>query len=131
MHATSQVFKAMSDETRLRILHLLSHRELCVCQLTEALGLGQSKISRHLANLRNAGLVSDRRDGLWIYYSLVPPLGRLQQLVFSWLNDAVEEIPNAEADLADLNELGECNDLCSSESTCDEGEVETERVCHS
>jgi ArsR family transcriptional regulator len=64
-----QLFKAFSDPTRLRCLSLLaSHEELCVCELTHALGLPQPKVSHHLAALRRAGVVSDRKQGLWIYY---------------------------------------------------------------
>ena len=63
--------KQLSDQTRLRSLMLL-HREgeLCVCELTHALGFSQPKISRHLAQLRDAKIVQGRREGLWIYYSL-------------------------------------------------------------
>lgn len=65
------LFKALGDETRLRMLWLLlNHRELCVCDFMEVLGVTQSKASRHLRNLFHAGLVSDRREGLWVYYSL-------------------------------------------------------------
>jgi ArsR family transcriptional regulator len=65
------VFKALGDPVRLRLFHLLSLRdELCVCHLTEALRLPQSTVSRHLGILRNAGLVSTRRDGKWMYYQL-------------------------------------------------------------
>ena len=64
------IIKALGDETRLRILKLLLKRELCVCELEAALNLTQSKISRHLTVLRSTGLVKDRRDGQWIFYSL-------------------------------------------------------------
>jgi ArsR family transcriptional regulator len=67
----SRLFKALSDETRLRIVALLSHGELCVCHLEEALGLSQPKVSRHLAALRSAGVVADRREGTWVYYRLL------------------------------------------------------------
>jgi ArsR family transcriptional regulator len=64
-------FKALSDPTRLRMLVLLScEGELCVCELTDALGEIQPKISRHLAQLRELGVVLDRRQGQWIYYRL-------------------------------------------------------------
>ena len=53
MSEAVQLFKALADETRLRILNLVAHRELCVCHIVEALGLGQSKVSRHLTHLRN------------------------------------------------------------------------------
>jgi len=69
------LFRSLADPTRLRCLLLLStHEELCVCELTHALGVIQPKISRHLATLREAGLVLDRRDGLWIHYRLNPKL---------------------------------------------------------
>ncbi len=70
-----QFFKALSDLTRLRMLVLLSHEgELCVCELTHALDEIQPKISRHLAQLRELGVVLDRRQGQWIYYRLNPDL---------------------------------------------------------
>lgn len=68
----SRLFKALGDETRLRIVALLSHGELCVCHLEEALGLPQPNVSRQLAILRSAGIVRDRREGSWVYYRLVP-----------------------------------------------------------
>ena len=66
----SRLFKALSDDTRLRIVALLAHGELCVCHLEEALGLSQPKVSRHLAILRSSGVVDHRRDGTWVYYGL-------------------------------------------------------------
>lgn len=66
----SRLFKALSDETRLRIVALLSHGELCVCHVEQALRLSQPKVSRHLAILRAAGVADHRRDGTWVYYRL-------------------------------------------------------------
>ncbi len=66
----SRLFKALGDETRLRIVALLSHGELCVCHLEAALNLTQPTASRHLALLRNADVVETRRDGSWVYYRL-------------------------------------------------------------
>ena len=66
----SRLFKALGDETRLRIVALLAHGELCVCHLQEALGLSQPHVSRHLAVLRAAGVVADRRERKWVYYRL-------------------------------------------------------------
>ena len=62
-------FRALGDETRLRLLELLAAGEFTVTELMESLGLGQSLVSHHLRTLRQAGLVSVRRDGRWIYYS--------------------------------------------------------------
>jgi len=68
----SRFFRALGDETRLRIVALLSHGELCVCHLQEALSLSQPNISRQLGVLRAAGIVQDRREGTWVYYRLLP-----------------------------------------------------------
>jgi len=67
------MFAAFSDRTRLRLLNLMDGREVCVCYFVEILGQSQPKISRHLAYLRNAGIVSARRDGKWMHYRLVLP----------------------------------------------------------
>ncbi len=64
----AQMFKALGDETRLRILGLLNHGELCVCDIMEVLRLPQSTASRHLAYLKNAGWVTGTRRGKWMYY---------------------------------------------------------------
>lgn len=69
---TARLFHALSDETRLEIVRLLSNGERCVCELTGAMDAAQSRLSFHLRTLREAGLVSDRRAGRWVYYSLVP-----------------------------------------------------------
>lgn len=65
-------FHALSDETRLEIIQLLSHGERCVCELTGALDAAQSRLSFHLKTLKDAGLVTDRREGRWVYYALNP-----------------------------------------------------------
>jgi len=71
----SQFFQLLSDDTRLRSLLLMQQEgELCVCELVHALGVIQPKVSRHLAALRDVGVVIDRRQGQWIYYQLNPDL---------------------------------------------------------
>ena len=71
MRETARFFKVLADEARLKMLWLLfNNRELCVCDIMAVLEITQSKASRHLAALRNAGLVTDRKEGLWSYYSL-------------------------------------------------------------
>ena len=101
-------FKALTDPTRLRCVCLLvDHQELCVCELTHALALPQPKISHHLGALRKTELVSDRKQGLWIYYRINPALPKwvidvLQTTVkgvreeVTFANDAValSEMPN-------------------------------------
>src|SRR5262249_10145682 len=79
------LFKALGDETRLRILGLLLTGAVCVCDIHESLKIPQSKASRHLAYLRRSGLVDTRRSGLWIHYRL----GHLANPVLSAVVDAV------------------------------------------
>jgi ArsR family transcriptional regulator len=64
------IFKALSDETRLRIIKLLENGELCVCDITAALDMVQPKVSFHLSTLKEAGLIRDRKQGKWIHYGL-------------------------------------------------------------
>jgi ArsR family transcriptional regulator, arsenate/arsenite/antimonite-responsive transcriptional repressor len=71
MRSYARIFKAVSDETRLRIMGLiLRHGEICVCEVEQILGVTQSKASRHLRYLRDAGVLSDRREGVTVYYGL-------------------------------------------------------------
>ena len=67
------LFKALADPTRLRLIQLLGDEEVCVCSFVETLKTNQPKVSRHLAYLKRAGLVTTRRDGKWIHYRLVEP----------------------------------------------------------
>jgi ArsR family transcriptional regulator, arsenate/arsenite/antimonite-responsive transcriptional repressor len=79
---TARLFHALSDPTRLRILEQLADGEQCVCDLTDALEAGQSRLSFHLRTLKDAGLVVDRREGRWIYYGLNPEtLAGLREVV--------------------------------------------------
>ncbi len=75
--APTAFMRLLADETRLRALLLLQQKgELCVCELTEALQVSQPKMSRHLAQLRDAGVVATRRAGQWIHYQVMPDLPR-------------------------------------------------------
>jgi ArsR family transcriptional regulator len=66
------LFRALGDETRLRLIESLREGEQCVCDLTDDLGASQSRLSFHLKALKDAGLVTDRKDGRWVYYALNP-----------------------------------------------------------
>ena len=94
------IFKAFSDETRLRILKLLEHGELCVCDLVAALDMVQPKVSFHLAILKEGGLISDRKDGKWTHYKLNESDMLRRMLLYS----AIERIPanSVREDLARL-----------------------------
>ncbi len=105
MKATAQIFKALSDETRLRIMALLlSGRELCVCDIMAALNLPQSTVSRHLSYLRNTGLVDDRRQGIWMYYRITKESGKLGADFFSLLAAMLSEADQTAGDRQRLEE---------------------------
>jgi ArsR family transcriptional regulator len=70
MRDFAKLFKALSDETRIRILKVLLERECCVCEVMQALNISQSRASRNLGILEDAGFIKSRRDGLWIVYSI-------------------------------------------------------------
>lgn len=81
----TDLFSALSNDTRLRcVILLVEHEELCVCELTHATGAAQPHVSRHLAQLRELGLVSDRREGLWVYY-------RIQRALPAWARKILED----------------------------------------
>ena len=88
MQSISNIFKSLGDDTRLRLLALLIEEdELCVCYLVDVLQLPQSTVSRHLSLLKRAGWLKDRREGVWIYYSICRSLARVQQFLLPVLRN--------------------------------------------
>lgn len=115
MHKLGQMFKAMSDETRLRILNLLSHGELCVCELVDILSELQTKVSRHLAYLKHAGWVTDRREGQWVFYSLAEPGDDIHRCLIEFISECFSAYPQMEEDLEKLERKVKLSEL---RSTC-------------
>ncbi|ERT16945.1 ArsR family transcriptional regulator [Pseudomonas putida SJ3] len=100
------VFKCLADDTRARMTLLIAREgELCVCELTHALELSQPKISRHLAQLREAGILMDRRKGQWVYYRLHPELPQWVDAMLKGVVDANQEWLSPDA--LRLAEMGE------------------------
>ena len=96
MKEEARFFKILADESRLKMLWLLFNRpELCVCDIMAVLEITQSKASRHLATMRNIGIVTDRREGLWSYYSLCPVKGRLAKEHLKLLKTTLSRLPEA------------------------------------
>src|SRR2546425_6919331 len=93
-------FPALSDEPRLEIVRLLSHGERCVCELQDVLDAAQSRLSFHLKTLKDAGLVTDRREGRWVYYALS--------------RDALDEIAEFASDVKPGKHAGSCARACCS-----------------
>ena len=96
-------FQALGDTTRLRLLNLMGEQEVCVCYLVEILGVPQPKISRHLAYLRNAGIVSARREGKWMHYRIVTPPHIGASQVLRQTLDSLKEDKAMQADRARLS----------------------------
>ncbi|HZM94820.1 MAG TPA: metalloregulator ArsR/SmtB family transcription factor [Vicinamibacterales bacterium] len=86
------VYKALADKTRLRILALLGNNEVCVCHLHDSLGLPQPTVSRHLAYLRKSGLVAARRDGVWMHYQVSRSLSPLVRAILGAAVDALQQV---------------------------------------
>lgn len=99
MMRLAEVFKALSDDSRLRIINLLLHSgELCVCDIQSTMGFTQTKVSRHLAYLKRAGLVTDRRQGFWMLYSIARPLDRELRAMMDSLAPLLRENPVSQRD---------------------------------
>lgn len=100
-----ELFRAFSDRTRLRILNVLRDGELCVGDLVAVLGIPQPTASRHLAQLRESGLVETRRQGLWCFYRLAKAEERFHARLLGCLASCFEEVPELAADLTSAKEL--------------------------
>jgi ArsR family transcriptional regulator len=103
------MFRAFSDRTRLRILHMLRGGELCVCDIVEVLGVPQPKASRHLAYLRKAGLVEARKEGLWSYYRLTPSRNNFHGKLLECLECCFQDVSELAKDAQRLN-VTKCTD---------------------
>jgi len=98
-----RLFAALADPTRLRLLNLMRGREVCVCYFVEILQQSQPKISRHLAYLRNAGVVSARREGKWMHYRMEMPADAGAASILQEVLEALEDDAEMRADALRLN----------------------------
>lgn len=107
MHTDPEIFfQMLADTTRLRISMLLQrHGELCVCELTHALSLSQPKISRHLGQLRDSGLLQARRTGRWMYYRIHPDLPVWVASIVRSTFDGVAELSPYREDALSLEQM--------------------------
>jgi len=99
MHRIAQIYKALSEEMRLRILMLLTHGELCVCDIMAVLNEPQSKVSRHLAYLKNSGLIQGKRVGTWMHYFVKDPLDAVTSAHIEFLKKELSSLAWAKADV--------------------------------
>lgn len=111
------LFAAVADRTRLRILHLLTGGELCVCDLVDVLRLPQPKVSRHLATLKSSGLVDVRVDQNWRHYSLAAPASELHQKILECIGCCCALVPELQSDADRLSRKGACCQPTGAEPT--------------
>jgi len=97
-----QFFQALGDRTRLRLLNLIGDDEICVCFFVESLGTNQPKVSRHLAYLRRAGVVTARREGKWMHYRIVEPTDPHAARILAELRASMVDDPEMRRDRARL-----------------------------
>lgn len=117
----AEILKALADDTRLRIMVLLYQKELCVCELCDVMETSQPKISRHLAILRNAGLVQDKRQSQWVFYNINPDQRIIEDLIEALLSH-METYPDLTKDKARLDQKIRDNSLCTlkQEACCEQ-----------
>lgn len=108
------IFQTLSDETRLRALLLMAgEKELCVCELVHALDIPQPKISRHMASMRDAGLVQSRRHAQWVFYFISPSLDEWQKQIIAAAITGGETEPIAKKDKRRLAQMKNRPERCN------------------
>jgi ArsR family transcriptional regulator len=108
LQAVDQVFKALADPNRIRILGLLSNGEICVCHIHESLRLPQSLVSRHLAYLRRAGLVEARKEGLWVHYRIATQRDEITRTLLDAVYHCIGHLSTAAKDAKRLESKTGC-----------------------
>lgn len=105
------IFKALAEESRLRILALLINQELCVCEIESTLNMTQSNVSRHLNMLKKCGVVNSRKDAQWAYYSISPEFKQKHSALWQYL---LKHLPELSTYRADQEACGKCKEkkLC-------------------
>jgi len=98
-----RVFRALADQTRRRLLNLIAGREVCVCYFVEILRISQPKVSRHLAYLRQAGMVASRREGKWMHYRLKTPQSAIAAKILRETLKHLRSEPEMRRDIARLS----------------------------
>ncbi len=106
------MFRAFSDPTRLRILHLIQEREMCVGDIVSVLRAPQPTVSRHLSYLRRAGLVTARKDGLWVFYSLAQPDAAFHERLLGCLGSCFRDVPEITKDATRAEKIRRSGGCC-------------------
>lgn len=105
MDKLAQYFKALSEEVRLRIVMLLTHGELCVCDIMEVLDEPQSKISRHLSYLKSSGIITSKRVGVWMHYALSERQDETLDAQIEFMRERLSHLPDFSGDIVKMEVL--------------------------
>lgn len=108
----TEIFKALSDETRLRILSLILGGEMCVCEIEQCLGLTQSNASRHLTALKNAGILTSTKHAQWAYYKLNEDFCEKHKELCAYLAIKLKTLPSYQSDVLQMAKCKQ-EDLCN------------------
>jgi len=108
----SEIFKALSDENRIRIFNLLQDYELCVCEIETILNLSQTNASRHLAKLKSAGILEMRKEYQWAYYKIAEDFVCNNRILIDYLIDVLKKDVICVSDLLKLKKFKECGFNC-------------------
>lgn len=107
------IFKALSEENRIRILALLMHGEMCVCEIEECLKMTQPNVSRHLSALKNSGMLDSYKQAQWAYYKISSKFKKENQHLWLYLEQMLKQTPQYQKDLAAYEKCKE-QDICAS-----------------
>lgn len=107
-----EVFKALADETRIRIMSLLSKDTLCVCELEEILKISQSNASRHIIRLKNVGLIIGKKQAQWVYYRVDERIFTTYSFVGELLDKELDKNSQCQRDIERLKAFRECGGNC-------------------
>jgi ArsR family transcriptional regulator len=108
----TKTYKALADSNRIRIVKMLQAKPMCVCELTKALGLAVSTVSKHLSILREAGLIEDVKDGRWVEYRLAENGGEYSKIQLKALKALLESDPTVTEDICNASKISR-EDICS------------------
>jgi len=113
MRELVKVFKAVADINRLRIFKMLQHKKMCVCEISEALGITRPSVSRHLSLMKDAGLVTDQRNGPWIDYQLSEDkINQYAPVIKYYLREWINDDPKIKEDLKKIKYIKR-EEICS------------------
>lgn len=113
-----KIMKALADENRLRIINLLNHKELCVCEMENILGMTQSNVSRHLIKLKDAELIESDKQGQFVFHKVNPDVMEQYPFLHALLTQELGNLKKCKEDLSKLQAVTDQGSLCERGDCC-------------